>query len=254
MLFNTSDHKKFSMRAICLWSGPRNVSTAFMYSFAQRPDTCVVDEPLYGHFLRVTGALHPGREEVMASVDCDGDKVMRKLLTHSIANTDLLFMKQMAHHLVGVNRSFLSGTENIFLIRDPEYMLPSLTRNLPFAQLSDTGLKVQWDLFEELMSRGQTPVVIESNQLLLEPERVLCKLCEHLGIEFFDEMLNWDAGPRSEDGIWAKYWYQSVHQSTGFTSNSPKGQFPKHLSDLLAECRPWYDKLCKHAISADSGG
>ncbi len=76
VLLNTSDYKKFSMRAICLWSGPRNVYTAVMYSFAQRPDTCVVDEPLYGHFLRVTGALHPGREEVMVSVDCDGDKVM----------------------------------------------------------------------------------------------------------------------------------------------------------------------------------
>ncbi len=128
MLLNTSNHKKFSMRAICLWSGPRNVSTAVMYSFAQRPDTCVVDEPLYGHFLRVTGALHPGREEVMASVNCDGNKVMRELLTHSSANTDLLFMKQMAHHLVAINKSFLSDTENIFLIRDPKYMLPSLSR------------------------------------------------------------------------------------------------------------------------------
>ena len=225
-----------------------------MYSFAQRPDTRVVDEPLYGHFLRVTGAIHPGREEVMASVNCDGNKVMRELLTHSSANTDLLFMKQMAHHLVAINKSFLSDTENIFLIRDPKYMLPSLTRNLPSARLGDTGLKVQWDLFEELMSRGKTPAVIDSNQLLLEPGRVLYKLCEYLGVEFFDAMLNWDAGPRSEDGIWAKYWYQSVHHSTGFTSNNPKGQFPSHLMDLLAECRPWYDKLYKYAISADVGG
>ena len=32
---------------IALWSGPRNVSTALMYSFRQRPDTTVIDEPLY---------------------------------------------------------------------------------------------------------------------------------------------------------------------------------------------------------------
>ena len=46
---------------ICLWSGPRNVSTALMYSFAQRNDVRVVDEPLYGHYLKVTGAQHRGR-------------------------------------------------------------------------------------------------------------------------------------------------------------------------------------------------
>jgi hypothetical protein len=47
--------------AICLWSGPRNVSTALMYSFAQNEAVAVIDEPLYGHYLRVTGADHPGR-------------------------------------------------------------------------------------------------------------------------------------------------------------------------------------------------
>ena len=88
------------MKAVCLWSGPRNVSTALMYSFAQRPDTHVVDEPLYGHFLRVTGTVHPGRDEVMANVNCDGDAVMQELLAASSDNPDVLFMKQMAHHLL----------------------------------------------------------------------------------------------------------------------------------------------------------
>ncbi len=53
------------MKRICLWSGPRNISTALMYSFAQREDTRVIDEPLYGHYLKVTGVLHPGRKEVI---------------------------------------------------------------------------------------------------------------------------------------------------------------------------------------------
>ena len=95
------------MKAVCLWSGPRNVSTALMYSFAQRPDTKVVDEPLYGHFLRVTGTVHPGRDEVMANVNCDGDEVMRELLTPSPDNPDVLFMKQMAHHLVEIDQQLL---------------------------------------------------------------------------------------------------------------------------------------------------
>ncbi|MEE3236884.1 MAG: sulfotransferase family protein, partial [Pseudomonadota bacterium] len=127
------------MKAICLWSGPRNVSTALMYSFAQRPDTRIVDEPLYGHFLRVTGTVHPGCDEVMARVNCDGNAVMQSLLAESPDGPDVLFMKQMAHHLVDVDRSFLGATDNIVLIRDPEQMLPSLTIRLPNASISDTG-------------------------------------------------------------------------------------------------------------------
>ena len=58
------------MKTVCLWSGPRNVSTALMYSFAQRPDTRVVDEPLYGHYLRVSGAEHPGDQEAELEHGC----------------------------------------------------------------------------------------------------------------------------------------------------------------------------------------
>ncbi|MBT5534537.1 sulfotransferase family protein, partial [Candidatus Poribacteria bacterium] len=53
---------------LCVWSSPRNVSTALMYSFAQRPDTRVIDEPLYGHYLRVSGAAHPIPVDVIASM------------------------------------------------------------------------------------------------------------------------------------------------------------------------------------------
>ncbi|MDP9438778.1 MAG: sulfotransferase family protein, partial [Actinomycetota bacterium] len=58
---------------LSVWSGPRNVSTALMYAFRQRPDTLVVDEPLYGHYLKVTQAPHPGDDEVLAAMDTDGD-------------------------------------------------------------------------------------------------------------------------------------------------------------------------------------
>ena len=52
-------------KIICLWSCPRNISTALMYSFAQRKDTRVIDEPLYAHYLKKSGAKHPGRDEVL---------------------------------------------------------------------------------------------------------------------------------------------------------------------------------------------
>ena len=140
------------MTAICLWSGPRNVSTALMYSFAQRSDTRVVDEPLYGHFLRVTGTIHPGREEVLAAVNCDGNEVMKNLLAKpGIGEQDILFLKQMAHHLVEIDQEFMLSTRNVFLVRDPRQMLPSLTIQMPHAKLADTGLKAQWLVYRQLV-------------------------------------------------------------------------------------------------------
>lgn len=238
------------MKAVCLWSGPRNVSTALMYSFAQRPDTAVVDEPLYGHFLRVTGTVHPGRDEVLAAVNCDGDAVMHALLKTSHDNRAVLFMKQMAHHLVEVDKAFLQETANVFLIRDPQQMLPSLTIQLPGAGLFDTGLKMQWELYEELRDAGQSPAIIDSRELLLDPQVVLSRLCGHLGIPYYDDMLSWPAGPIKEDGIWAPHWYHAVHESTGFSAYRHKTEFPAHLQPLLEECAPWYDKLLAHAIRA----
>ena len=118
--------------AICLWSGPRNVSTALMYSFAQHDAIAVVDEPLYGHYLRVSGADHPGRREILQAMNCDGDAVMRELLQRQASNpSPRLFIKHMAHHLVDLDLGFLANTCNIFLIRDPREMLPSLTGRYP---------------------------------------------------------------------------------------------------------------------------
>ena len=240
------------MKSVCLWSGPRNVSTALMYSFAQRNDTRVIDEPLYGHFLRVTGASHPGRDEVLANVESDGNAVMRRVLGQDM-DKDILFMKQMAHHLVDIEQAFLLQTINIFLIRDPHEMLPSLTIQLPHAQLADTGLKTQWQLFEQLTNAGQSPVVLDSRELLRDPEGVLRKLCEHLQIPYMHDMLTWEAGPRPEDGIWAKYWYHAVHESRGFSQYVAKQDFPAHLEGLLNECEPWYRNLFEQAIRSNNG-
>lgn len=237
---------------ICLWSGPRNVSTALMYSFAQRDDIRVIDEPLYGHYLRVTGAEHPGADEVMAAMDCDGDEVLRQLLDRQAADPGRrLFMKHMAHHLVDIDRAFIAETTNVLLIRDPREMLPSLTIQVPRARLADTGLETQWELYEQLLSVGEQPAVVDSRELLLDPEQVLRQLCRHLGLPFQPAMLEWEAGPRPEDGVWAPHWYQAVHQSTGFAPYSPKGEFPERLEGLLAECEPWYEMLYARAIRAE---
>ncbi len=220
-----------------------------MYSFAQREDIEVVDEPLYAHFLRLSGREDPGREDVLRSMNQDGNAVMRDLCGR---RDKRLFLKQMAHHTPGIDRQWFEKLDNVFLIRDPTDMLPSLTIQLPDATLADTGLKIQCDLYDELVETGHDPVVIESRQLLLNPENVLRQVCGKLGVPFTESMLSWQAGPRPEDGVWAPHWYHAVHKSTGFAPYRAKSDFPPSLKSLLDDCLPWYEKLYAVAIRADS--
>lgn len=238
---------------LCMWSGPRNVSTALMYSFAQRSDTRVFDEPLYGYYLETSGAPHPGAEEVIAAMDCDGQRVVREVVLGPCPQP-ILFFKMMAHHLRGLDWAFLEQTVNILLTRDPRDMLPSLAKNIPHPTLRDTGYDTQVEVLRHTATRGQTTPVIDSRDLLLDPSGVLSELCRQINIPFEERMLRWEAGPRPEDGIWAKYWYASVHQSTGFIKYRPKTDpFPDHLHPLLEECLPYYEELSQQAIRAENG-
>lgn len=214
-----------------------------MYAFAQRDDTRVFDEPLYAHYLAVSGAQHPGREAVLADQNRDGNKVVRRVV---LGNHDkpVLFFKMMAHHLVQLDRSFLAETTNLFLIRDPREMLPSLAQQVEQPQLGDTGLAVQSKLIGQLHRLGEDPPVLDAKELLLDPEGVLRALCQRLEIDFQPNMLNWSKGGRPEDGVWAPHWYHNVHRSQGFKPYTPKeGAFPRELIPVLEDCRPHYKYL-----------
>src|SRR6185369_16968593 len=163
-----------NIKRICLWSGPRNVSTALMYSFAQRNDALVFDEPLYAHYLSKTPAraYHPGAEDVIATMENDGQKVVDDLILGSHSKP-VLFFKHMTHHLNDLDWSFMDQTVNVLLTRDPFDMLPSYGAVVETPSLKDVGYKLHLELLEYLQSRGQTPAVLDSKQILLDPKKVL---------------------------------------------------------------------------------
>jgi hypothetical protein len=237
-------------KRICLWSGPRNVSTALMYSFAQRSDTQIVDEPLYAHYLRVSGADHPGRDRILSSQDSDGRSVMKWMVEGGFGRR-VIFFKNMAHHLVDLELDLLRDTLNVILTRTPAEVLPSLARKLPDPGIEETGYPVQVRLLEFLQTIGRPPVVLDARELLKDPESVLTQACARLGIRFEREMLHWTPGPRPEDGVWADIWYHDVHTTTGFAPYRPKTTpFPRELEPLLRDCEPLYERLSERAIAA----
>jgi hypothetical protein len=234
---------------ISLWSGPRNVSTALMYSFRQRPDTTVVDEPLYAYSLDRFAIDHPGREEVLAAQDTDGERVVRDVILGPVP-TPVAFFKNMARHLEGLDRAFLSELHNVILTRHPAEMLPSFIKQVPNPDLDMTGLPMQIDLLDWILADGADPLVLDSSLVLTDPQSVLEQLCERIGIPFEEAMLSWEAGPVPEDGVWAPYWYESVHRSTGFAPYRPKDEeAPDDLQPLIARAVPLYERLLAYAIT-----
>jgi hypothetical protein len=236
---------------INLVSSPRNISTGMMYSFAQRSDTRVVDEPFYAYYLHRTGADHPGKEEIIAAMETDPARIVASLLAFS--EKEILFIKNMAHHLIGIEPRFFASVRNVFLIRNPKQLVASFARIIEHPTMTDIGVERQHELYRQTREAGGHPVVIDSGELLRHPGVVLGKLCRALGISFDRNMLSWEAGPRPEDGVWAKYWYGNIHASTSFreqpTSQSP---LPDHLVPLYEACLPFYNELLEHSIKADS--
>ena len=236
---------------IAMWSGPRSISTALMRSWGNRSDTFVCDEPLYAHYLARTGKDHPGVDEVLASQEQDWRKVVSWLTGPVPDGKAIFYQKHMAHHLLpGIDRGWLADVTNCFLIRDPREMLTSLAHKLDDPVLEDTGLPQQVEIFEQVREReGRVPPVIDSKDVLTDPEGVLDALCRALGVPFTRDMLCWPPGRRETDGVWAKYWYESVEASTGFAPYRPKPDpVPDRLKGLHERCVEYYRLLAAHRL------
>jgi hypothetical protein len=223
-----------------------------MRSFGSRADTYVSDEPFYGCFLKSTGADHPMREEVIAAMDCDWRSVMESLRGPARDGSPVWYQKHMWHHMTGpIGFDDFAGFTHAFLIREPERMIASYLRKREVARFEDFGLQRQAEFFDREADRlGHAPPVVDANDILANPEGVLSKLCDALGITWDPAMLNWAPGRRDTDGIWAAHWYGTVEASTGF---GPPETGPVELSAedrrLADRCRPYYERLAAHRIS-----
>lgn len=232
-----------------MWSGPRNISTAMMRAWENRPDTVVSDEPLYAHYLIATGAPHPGREEVIASQKNDWREVVRALCGPVPGGAAIGYQKHMCQHVTrDMELDWLAGLTNAFLIRDPDEVVASFARTREEPQLWELGFEMQARLFDHVADfLGAAPPVVDGRDVLQDPEGMLRLLCARLGVPFSERMLSWPAGPRASDGVWAKHWYEAVNRSTGFEPYRPREvKLSPELRRLADACRPHYDKLSRY--------
>ncbi|MEE2945054.1 MAG: HAD family hydrolase [Pseudomonadota bacterium] len=236
---------------IAMWSGPRNLSTAMMYSFGARDDCAVWDEPFYAAYLSLTGIDHPMADETLAAGERDPAKVAEACKQAHPSGKAQFYQKHMTHHMVdGVPLDWVDAVSNVFLIRHPARVLASYAKKRENPTLDDIGFRQQVDLFERMKTEGLPVVVVDSFDIRQSPEAMLTKLCERIGIAFDTAMLSWPAGGHPDDGAWGPHWYGAVHRSTGFAG--PEGALPEvdeTLRDVFDAAMPYYETMLAEAIS-----
>ena len=234
-----------------MWSGPRNISTAMMRSWGNRADTFVCDEPFYACYLRETGRKHPGRDEVIAHGESDSRKVIAQLTGPIPNGKRIYYQKQMTHHLLpGIDRGWLAGVTNCFLIRDPAEVIASYVKKNNEPTLEDLGFVQQAEIFDWVFTQtGSAPPVVDARDVLQDPGKILRLLCGAVGVEFIDAMLSWPPGLRETDGIWAKHWYGEVERSTGFRKPAMRmAAVPARLRHICDAAREHYELLYAHRL------
>lgn len=230
---------------VAMWSGPRNVSTALMRAWENRPDTEVIDEPLYAYYLERTGLDHPGRSEILATYPTDGDGAVARCLAPVPDGVAIVYEKHMTHHLLPeLRRDWLDQLRHLMLLRHPVAVLASYTRVRAEVTLADIGLSQQLEL------APRCEAVIDADDFLADPRRYLEAVCGILGVGFDEAMLHWPAGRRASDGCWAPHWYAAVEASTGFNPPlPPRSGGPEPLAERIARLPPHLHPLAREATA-----
>jgi|TARA_B110000467_G_C18193471_1_gene407485 hypothetical protein len=236
---------------IAMWSGPRNISTAMMRAFENRQDTVVTDEPFYAHYLHKTGLDHPGKDDVLASQSIDWEAVVNICTSEFSGKESIWYQKHMGqHNLEGCDLSWVLQVINCFLIRDPKEVIASYGRRFPVENERLLGYVQQAELFKMVEDEtGETPPILDSKDILVNPKGMLKELCKRIGIPFSEKMLKWPAGKRESDGVWAPHWYNRVEESTGFKPYSEKEiELDDELIPIYEKCKLHYDTLWEKRI------
>lgn len=238
-----------------MWSGPRNLSTAMMYSFAQHPNCEVWDEPFYAAYLKATGLDHPMAAEILSAGDQDPNTVIAKCTAQGPQGRSVFYQKHMTQHMTpNVDRGWIVNMTNVFLIRHPARVLASYDKKRGNPTLNDIGFQQQADLIDLVNEQANTPaIIIDSADIRANPETMLRLLCGKIGIKFDAAMLSWPKGGNPQDGVWAPHWYGAVWNSTGFAgTEGPLPEVSENLQPVLHNALKIYNRIAKHKLLPSS--
>ena len=258
----------FSLSAhpiVIVVTNARSVSTALECSFRQRGDFFVFHEP----FLRAFSYRKFGKAfaEKLGMYFQTGDDDEVAQMIKNKATEQPVFVKDLATAIcpyIEDNPEWLHDPDVslVFLIRNPAQTLESnylKTMKLFPEHLNDIPTFQRFDLQYQLMIKLQKlkkrPIVIDAEDLLKNPFRMMQKLCKTLSLPFDKRALSWKKGMREEWKPFAVF-HEETANSEGFLPfEAPSEPFknvqPQHLEMVkkwYARSRPYYDEMHKKRL------
>jgi len=230
---------------VSCWSGPRNISTALMRSWSSRKDTFVTDEPFYAYYLKKTNLKHPFYNEIISEYPSNYDEVVNYLISRIPKDKKIWYQKHMAHHIFDFNNiEWINNCENCILLRHPKEVISSYSKKNKLNSVEELGYPQQYEIIKHLKKINQPYVIIDSSELLKNPEKVLSNWCMKININFDKSMLRWERGNYISDGIWWKGWYDKVINTTGFQKYEEKEiSIDKKYDSIYNESMKYYTYL-----------
>ena len=232
---------------IACWSGPRNISTALMRSWASRKDTFVTDEPFYAHYLQKTKLKHPMYKEIINRYSTNYNEIVNYLTGEIPKNKKIWYQKHMAHHILELSAiDWISNCENCILLRHPKEVISSYTKKNELNSVEELGYPQQYEIVNYLKKIDKSFIIIDSKELLENPEKSLSAWCGKNNIQFDKSMLKWKKGKHINDGIWWKNWYDNVIQTNEFHKYEKKDiNIENKYDSIYNESMKYYSYLKK---------
>jgi hypothetical protein len=234
-------------KPIALWSVPRSISTAFERVFVERDDFEVFHEPFGESYYYSEERLSDRYSDEEPRPKDNYENVLARLLE---PHENRVFLKDMAYHVKPlINPEFVSQFRNTFIIRDPKYVIASLSRMWPDFTLEETGFEQLYRLFRYATEVDPEDVVVVDAMTFSEnPVGVLAAYCEHLEIPFRTDDLSWQPGNVREWENW-EGWHEEAQQSSGIKPAERKDpELPPELQEAYEYCLPYYYQLAARAI------
>ncbi len=237
---------------IALWAVPRSRSTALLRVMLERGDLEVIHEPFsylaQDGFFELAGQRLSSQPELLSALLLERRSADRRVFfkdTSDYRYPDLLGDPRLYRNVI-----------NTFVIREPAATISSHYALHPTVTLDEIGFEYLHTMFEAVRAAtGQIPLVLDSDDLVADPEAYVRAYCEQTGLEYVDSALSWKPGNVS---AWQRTerWHQDVANSAGITAKrSEHRDTPEnnaHLRGFLEHHRPFYDALHAHRLKVAS--
>lgn len=244
-------------KILALWATPRSTSTAFEWMMRMRGDMACFHEPFGEAWYQGEDARWPRiKADSLRTPGLTFDSVWQSL--KDAAQKGPTFSKDFPHYIKHLwSDAFLDYFDHSFLIRDPAKVTTSMAKHWPDFHLEETAFVEQRELFDRLSDRfGEAPAVIDSDDLLENPQGIVAAYCHAVGIPFIAEALSWEPGDRSEVSWYnGGSWHANLRDSDGLKAQPRRyvdiSQSSDHVKQIYEIVLPHYQHLHQHRLTVN---